>query len=198
MGLQEEVWPFSPYFLKGNWRAKLAETRLTVPPPEKHTRTNSRVDPDGEIERHDARVLGTAQHQDVRRLWLRRRGSLANSWKRRRSGGGRGGGSGASAKPRHSSVHVRRRVLLTSELPGGGNEGSGAFTNVGKRPFSRRRFQGLSEKNRKSPRNEKYSNETQMFLCLSRGDKVSVELDHIRPFSTDTSRFRCFQMRETS
>lgn len=134
MGLQEEVWPFSPYFLKGNWRAKLAETRLTVPPPEKHTRTNSRVDPDGEIERHDARVLGTAQHQDVRRLWLRRRGSLANSWKRRRSGGGRGGGSGASAKPRHSSVHVRRRVLLTSELPGGGNEGSGAFTNVGKRP----------------------------------------------------------------
>lgn len=198
MGLQEEVWPFSPYFLKGNWRAKLAETRLTVPPPEKHTRTNSRVDPDGEIERHDARVLGTAQHQDVRRLWLRRRGSLANSWKRRRSGGGRGGGSGASAKPRHSSVHVRRRVLLTSELPGGGNEGSGAFTNVGKRPFSRRRFQGLSEKNRKSPRNEKYSNETQMFLCLSRGDKVSVELDHIRRFSTDTSRFRCFQMRETS
>lgn len=68
-------------FLEGQLESQAGRDEVVGPP-----RKNTQVDPDGEIERHDARGRGTAQQQDVRRLWLRRRGSLANSWRRRRSG----------------------------------------------------------------------------------------------------------------
>lgn len=64
LGLLEEVWPFSPYVLKRNWRTKLAETRSTFSPP-------------GETDATCARwsIPRTRETDATPGLWERRRGS---------------------------------------------------------------------------------------------------------------------------
>lgn len=78
LGLLEEVWPFSPYVLKGSWRTNLTKTDY---PPQKNERPNSLAGPrrsaqDGfdATPRLGGRRRGSAQQQDGERLAVCRRG----------------------------------------------------------------------------------------------------------------------------
>lgn len=96
-GKLEEVWPFSPYVLKGNWKTKLAETRLNFP-PKKETELARRL-PGGPRRRGEQKKRrrrgsegddGTPRSSRTVSGWLAvcRRGWLANSWRRRAEGAG--------------------------------------------------------------------------------------------------------------
>lgn len=154
LDLEEEVWPFSPYVLKGNWRTKLAQTRLEFPPWKDATELRDR--PVEILAGGVKRRRGSKGEEESPRSSRTVSGWLAvveAVWQIVAGGGGGGGGRGErSWRSLYFSIHVRRRASVTSKPREGGDTSRSAFRECRKTQtqFSERLFetcclQGLLE-----------------------------------------------------
>lgn len=170
-------------FLEGQLESQAGRDEVVGPPPEKthessQTGKSNDTTPAVEGLRSSRTFGGCGSVVEARWQIAGGGGAAANG-----GGGGRGGGSGASAEPRHSSVHVRRRALLTSQPPEGGKQGSASVHERRKASVQSMALSRTVGKIGNHLWNEKYSTETQMLLRLSRGVRVGVGIDQIRLFS---------------